>query len=318
MAARTQRLGVGKDPVPLLPLEPPSSQLLSPSFPWDSLLLFGGLPLLATLFPPLVHVAKDAAAAPGAREAAIAAILVGKRIFIYLLAFTVVALAGLRGATDPPQFGTRLSALTAEVLGLDSALGPGQDDRNEGLPGGASLSSPSSRRLLLLPTRKQLSQQLEVLDAVSPEAQAGGLPLLVGGSLAASLALLQLPTLLERLTAASDSTLQSPDESGTAWVANVAAAVVAAAPTLVVCSNALVLALFTRAELQRAGGASGATRSAVPVRTEEEFGAASAAGALSGATLALAVLLTAAAFALPAAWAWPARNVVREITLLFL
>jgi hypothetical protein len=275
------------------------------------------LPLLATLFPPLVHVAKDAAAAPGAREAAIAAILVGKRIFIYLLAFTVVALAGLRGATDPPQFGTRLSALTAEVLGLDSALGPGQDDRNEGLPGGASLSSPSSRRLPL-PTFKQLSQQLEVLDAVSPEAQAGGLPLLVGGSLAASLALLQLPTLLERLTAASDSTLQSPDESGTAWVANVAAAVVAAAPTLVVCSNALVLALFTRAELQRAGGASGATRSAVPVRTEEEFGAASAAGALSGATLALAVLLTAAAFALPAAWAWPARNVVREITLLFL
>ena len=307
----------GQEVEPSLPSEQPPWKA-DLSFPWDSLLLFGLLPLLATLFPPLVHVAKDATAETSTREAAISAILVGKRVYVYLLAFTVVALAGLRGANDAPQFGTRLTALTAEILGLDSTIDlepDGSDDINEGsFP---ASPPPQSLSQKLLPSREQLSQQLEVLDSVSPEAQAGGLPLLVGSSLATSLLLLQLPKLLEKITAASSSSdPESLAGPGAAWAANAAAALVAAAPTLVLCTNALVLALFTRAEMQRAvAGPPGASsiaakKIAIPVQSQEEFMAASNAGAQSGVILALAFSLTAAAFMLPAAWAWPARDVV--------
>jgi len=302
-------------------LPEPSQNQVDVSFPWDSLLLFGLLPLLATLFPPLVHIAKDATAATSTREAAISAILIGKRIYVYLLAFTVVALAGLRGATDAPQFGTRLSALTAEILGLDSAIDLEPDSRigdNNVAPVISSPPPPLSLSQKLLPSRAQLSQQLEVLDTVSPEAQAGGLPLLVGSSLATSLLLLQLPKILEKFTAASSSSNPaSLAGGGSAWVTNAAAALVGAAPTLVLCTNALVLALFTRAEMQRAlvgsPGASGvpAKKVTVLVQSQEEFMAASNAGAQAGVVLVLAVLLTTAAFTFPAAWAWPARDVVR-------
>jgi hypothetical protein len=53
-----------------------------------------------------------------------------------------------------------------------------------------------------------------------------------------------------------------------------------------------------------------AKKIAIPVQSQEEFMAASNAGAQSGVILALAFSLTAAAFMLPAAWAWPARDVV--------
>lgn len=83
--------------------------------------IFGAVPLIAASFPALLHVARTTDSAT-VNNIAIGAIVVGKRAYLYTMAGLTVALAAQRGAEDDSALGTRLQALTYELLQVSSTF----------------------------------------------------------------------------------------------------------------------------------------------------------------------------------------------------
>ena len=100
-----------------------------------------------------------------------AALSIAKRVYIYLVAASIVLIGSSRGATDSPNLGGRLQSLTAEILP--------KTDVNDA--GGLDLSADDTR-----------FEELRALDAVSPTAQSAALPAVVVSSLFLSILLLQI------------------------------------------------------------------------------------------------------------------------------
>ena len=222
-------------------------------FPIDSVMVFGVLPLLSLAFPVLLDSARTAD--ENTAKTAVQILIAGKRLYIYLLAASIVAAAGIRGANDDPKLGGRISALTADILGL-----PTDDDSQ---------------------VKAQLTEELKSLDTLSGESQSVGLPLLVASSLAGSLLLLQLG-------GGTDHT--ELGKSGQ----DVGQIVQSSLPMVSQLTNAAILTLFTRGELERAFSFSGLIN---PSNN----------GAFA---LGSAVILTTAAFLGPAPLVWPVQNIV--------
>ena len=90
--ARDRSVGVGRG-------EEEEERSLAPS-----LALFVAIPTLALAFPFLIS------------ERLILPLLVYKRLYLYGAASAVVAIGGSRGARDPAALGTRIVALTQDLL----------------------------------------------------------------------------------------------------------------------------------------------------------------------------------------------------------
>ena len=141
-------------------------------------------------------------------------LFIAKRLYIYLMAGTVVAVASIRGATeDSASLGTRMVDLTRQIL-------------------------PSSQEQ---ETEDIRFQELQVLDQVEGSTQAVGLPLLVVSSLVTSLFFVLLQNTDFGTGDNDPSSIQPLWES-----------VRSILPQLITASNGLVVALFARAELKRA------------------------------------------------------------------
>ena len=189
------------------------------------------LPLISVVFPGLLQLAKSFPANSSEQFAAITALFVSSRLYIYGMSSTIVGLAAVRGARDSPQLGGRIVDLTEELLYRP------QLDVSTSMQSGTDLSDETERPTII----QSLSSSgvEESLNDVSGETQALILPLLVSFLLALSVFLVPffkdtVPTGSE-IEAASDlrSLLQS------------------IAPPLSQGWNMLLLVLFTRAEIRR-------------------------------------------------------------------
>ena len=174
--------------------------------------IFGILPALSLAFPLLLHANL------------LIPLFIAKRIYIYLLAVTVVIVASRRGATeDSPLLGTRVVDLTRDIVPsfalLQQQAGNEKGDKED-----------------------ERFQELQMLDGVEGSAQAVGLPLLVVSSLVVSLFFVLL---------------QNTDLDGSSTRTSVAMlpiwkSIQSVVPLLINLSNALVVTIFARAELKRA------------------------------------------------------------------
>ena len=174
----------------------------------SSLWLFGGVPLLSLTLPLLLQAKL------------IVPLVIAKRVYIYLMAATVLTVASIRGASDSPALGTRLIDLTREIL-------PNSDNNN-------SIETPKE---------DQRFQEMAVLDEVDDSTQAVGLPLLVVSSLVVSLSFVLLQN--------SDFSATTTDSAASGFEP-LLESIQSVLPQLVTLSNGLVISLFTRAELARA------------------------------------------------------------------
>jgi hypothetical protein len=185
------------------------SESLDPSTLW----ILGAIPALSLLFPVLLQAKL------------ILPLLIFKRVYIYLMAGTVVAIAAMRGASeDSPQLGTRLVDLTRDILPDSSSLALLEDD---GV------------------VEDVRFQELEILDQVEGSTQAIGLPLIVVSSLVASLFFVLLQN------TDFSSMAGGSDELASSGLEPLFESIQAILPQLVTLSNGFVVSLFCRAEFQR-------------------------------------------------------------------
>jgi hypothetical protein len=144
-------------------------------------------------------------------------LLIVKRLYVYLLAGSVVTIASLRGATDNPSLGTRLVELTKEVL--PDGSGHQQQQRSERF------------------------QEMAVLDQVEGSTQAVALPLLVVSSLITSVFFITLQ--------ATEVSLLPTSIIFSSGLRSLVTSIQSFLPYLFAVSNAVVVSLFARAELKR-------------------------------------------------------------------
>jgi hypothetical protein len=188
-------------------------EVVDPTESLDSstLWILGAIPALSLLVPALLQAKL------------ILPLLIFKRVYIYLMAGTVVAISAMRGASeDSPQLGTRLVDLTRDIL-------------------------PDSSSLALLEDGVEdvRFQELEILDQVEGSTQAIGLPLIVVSSLVASLFFVLLQN------TDFSSMAGGSDELASSGLEPLFESIQAILPQLVTLSNGFVVSLFCRAELQR-------------------------------------------------------------------
>mmetsp|Transcript_34919 Transcript_34919/g.104156 ORF Transcript_34919/g.104156 Transcript_34919/m.104156 type:complete len:558 (-) Transcript_34919:178-1851(-) len=207
-----------------------------------------------------------------------APLVVAKRAVVYGMAGTIVGVAAARGAEDDASLGRRLEKLTAEILPVAAGDTSPEKEKDE---------EEEDARF----------RELRALDGIDSSAQSAALPAIVAGSLALSILILRLQ---------DGGTGDVPESGAMAALGDLARDAV---PSLVGMSNAAVLGLFTRAELDRAVRAWGLSDPAPSKNdTEEEEESSEGASAASIATP-LALALVSAAYLLPPSLAWPARNV---------
>lgn len=214
-----------------------------------------------------------------------AALSIAKRVYIYLVAASIVIIGSSRGATDSPNLGERLQSLTAEIL-------PKTDDA-----GGLNLAADDTR-----------FEELRALDAVSPTVQSAALPAVVVSSLFLSILLLQIQN-------GSDSGLFSDvsaeDSALAAQLEAMMESLRSFLPSLVQLSNVAVIGLFVRAEVGKGIAAWFADPTAVQDNPTEESGDdTSNAFQPAQAILPVSTALVASAYLAPASIAWPIRNLV--------
>ena len=243
-----------------------SSPLLSDQT--SSAILFIALPLLSLALPILLNLKL------------FAALSIAKRLYIYLVAASIVIIGSSRGATDSPNLGERLQSLTAEIL-------PKMGD-----DGGFASFSPAEDDTRF--------EELRALDAVSPTAQSAALPVVVVSSLFLSVLLLQLQN-------GGDMVSTGDTEVG-AQLTAIAESLRSFLPSLVQLSNVAVIGLFVRGEVGRGIVAwSGNTLQDTSSEDEEETGST---GTLSQAILPASAALVGLAYFAPVSIAWPLRNLV--------
>ena len=216
-----------------------------------------------------------------------AALSIAKRIYIYLVAASIVIIGSSRGATDSPNLGERLQALTSEILP--------KTDVNDAV--GLDLAADDTR-----------FEELRALDAVSPTAQSAALPAVVVSSLFLSILLLQIQN-------GSDnglfSDVSAEDSALTAQLEAIMESLRSFLPSLVQLSNVAVIGLFVRAEAGRGITAWFADPTAVQDNPTEESGDdTSNAFQPAQAILPVSAALVGLAYLAPASVAWPIRNAV--------
>lgn len=147
-------------------------------------------PVATLVFDSLLQLARSLPPNSSEQLAAVAVLFVSNRVYLYLLAVTIVVLAATRGATDSPQLGRRITDLTEEVLyrpsldkGTTGALTTTTRESQA-----VDESQPSDKPALI--QSLTTSGLEESLDQISTETQALILPLLVSFFLALSVFLL--------------------------------------------------------------------------------------------------------------------------------
>lgn len=187
----------------------------------SALWIMAGIPLISLILPLLLQAKL------------ISTLVIAKRIYIYVLALSVVVIASQRGSIDDPGLGSRLINLTKEIIPSSSKDFLSME----------KASSPSN-------TQTKESQQddrfesLQALDTVDTSTQAVSLPLIVGSSLVVSLFFV----LLQQSDISSSS---SSVGDGQEFLQSLLLSFQSFLPTLTTYSNGLVLALFVRAEILR-------------------------------------------------------------------
>lgn len=242
-----------------------------------------------------------------------AALSIAKRIYIYLVAASIVFVGSSRGSTDSPNLGERLQSLTAEILpGKDALLGLESSIQADG-----SAKDEDDTRF----------EELRALDVVTPTAQSAALPVIVVASLLLSVLLLQLQGgALIDLGGISDM-VDSAVGSSRGFGAEIAAAlgpiveaIRSALPSLVQLSNVAVIGLFVRSEVDRGVKAwvlddddeqRGAIYSASSDDSDMKDDATSSLAPSSlQLVLPISAILVGLAYFAPPSIAWPARNLV--------
>jgi presenilin-like A22 family membrane protease len=207
----------------------------SSSFPKTFSLLMIGLPFASLIFPEFLQLAKSFTPNSSEQFAVVTAMFVSSRVYLYALSATILGLSAVRGATDRPQLGQRITDLTEELLYRPSLLLEArekrqQDDDDEEKP--AVIQSMAS------------SGFGESLDQVSTETQALFLPLLVSALLATSIFLLPV------WNGPSGVNVAVEDEALLATIQELVSQLV---QTVSQVWNVGLLALFTRSEVRRLG-----------------------------------------------------------------
>ena len=215
-----------------------------------------------------------------------AALSIAKRVYIYLVASSIVIIGSSRGATDSPNLGERLQSLTAEILP--------KTDGNDG--GGLDLADDTR------------FEELRALDAVSPTAQSAALPAVVVSSLFLSILLLQIQN-------GGDSGLfadvSAEDSAFAEQLEAIMESLRSFLPILVQLSNVAVIGLFVRAEVGRGIAAWFADPTAVQENpTGESDQDTSNTLQPTQAILPASAALVGLAYLAPASLAWPIRNLV--------
>lgn len=246
----------------------------------SSAILFVALPLLSLSLPILLNLKLYAA------------LSIAKRVYIYLVAASIVVIGSSRGATDSPNLGERLQSLTADILPKSD------DDGGLDLASFGQGSSPDEDDTRF--------EELRALDAVSPTAQSAALPAVVVSSLFLSILLLQIQN-------GSDGGLfanvSAEDSVFGAQLAAMAERIRSLLPSLVQLSNVAVIGLFVRAEVGR-GIAAWFADSTTPIKIEDSEDTAISAVQPAQAILPTSAALVGLAYLAPASIAWPIRNLV--------
>ena len=192
-------------------------------------------PVATVVFDTLLQLARSLPPDSSEQLATITVLFVSNRVYIYLLAVTIVLLAATRGANDAPQLGRRITDLTEELLyrpSLDKKIGAITTTSKE-----TNDSQPSDKPALI---QSLTNSGLEdSLDEISTETQALILPLLVSFFLALSVFLLPFwngsPPMVGETSVGRD-------------ISNLLSTIV---PTVSQLWNVGLLTLFTRSEIRR-------------------------------------------------------------------
>ena len=225
------------------------------------------LPLFAIWgIPALVDNARSFPPNSPQQFQAVTILIVSNRIYLYSLAVTIVGLAAIRGSKfDPPSLGQRLTSVTEELLVFDRPLQvvldnnnkEGEEEEEEVIEDNeyvqeaskASPLSPSPQSPSYIQKMVDDSGLEENLDNVNTETQAILLPVLVSGLLAASV--LSLPIWEDGINLFGSASSTATDNNE--LFLQLKKAIADIIPVVSQGWNALLLALFTRAEIRRIG-----------------------------------------------------------------
>jgi hypothetical protein len=222
------------------------------------------LPLFAIWgIPSLVDNARSFPPNSPQQFQAVTILIVSNRIYLYSLALTIVGLAAVRGSKfDPSSLGQRLTSVTEELLIFDRPLQVVLDNNNkeeeEVIEGGESVQEAS--KIPPPPSQQQPSPSFiqkmvddsgleENLDNVNTETQAILLPVLVSGLLAVSV--LSLPIWEDGINLFGSASSTTTDNNE--LLLQLKKSIADVIPFVSQGWNALLLALFTRAEIRRIG-----------------------------------------------------------------
>lgn len=198
------------------------------------------IPLASVIFPGLLQLARSLPPNSSEQFAAVTALFVSNRGYLYWMAATIVGLAGVRGSGDSLQLGRRLTELTEELLFRPALDRVPSEKRNEGVTGSINEETIEKPSLIRALTDSGLE---ESLDQVSSDTQAVILPLLVSFLLAFSIFL--LPFWSGAPPIANDGIGQFSSEIRD-LLSNVL-------PTIAQVWNVGILAVFARSEIRRLG-----------------------------------------------------------------
>jgi Signal peptide peptidase len=216
--------------------EPPS-QMIPTTTPKVLSLTMIVIPLAGLIFPNLLQLVRSLPPNSTEQFAAVTVLFVYNRVYLYVMAATIVGLAASRGSNDAPQLGRRITDLTEELL-YRPTLPTNLDNPSPTL---GAAAEPSNEKPLLI--RSLADSGIEKsLDQVSTETQALLLPLLVSFFLALSIFL--LPFWSGAPTVVTDT-----GEVGS----TVRELLTKLFPAISQGWNVGLLALFTRAEVRRLG-----------------------------------------------------------------
>ncbi|CAN0008976.1 unnamed protein product, partial [Heterosigma akashiwo] len=242
------------------------------------------LPLASMVFPYLLDQITNLALPAAARQTSILELLLAKRVYIYTLALSTVALAAKRSFNTPVGLGQRIQEINGEIF--------------EGIAGNYSQIERESNKELY-----------EALDSVEGSTQAVALPFIFGTVLALSFGTIAFANFL------SQSLLNTPPDSLPSLEQtfpflfelsqSIKQAISSFIPSFTILSNAAVCWLFTKTELQ------GLLGSLLPAGEDGAEAGSGTDGAAPPLALGLALAATAGAvLSAPGGALWPAQNFV--------
>jgi len=201
-----------------------------------------GLPFVSIVFPQIEQLARSFPPNSSEQFAVVTALFVSNRIYLYSLSATIVALASLRGATDSPQLGQRITDLTEELLYRPSLV-----DQPEQIQKLGQQEQPQQQQRDIGDKPSMIQSMAnsgltESLDQVSTETQALFLPVLVSALLAISVFLLPIWN--------GPTNVLADDAAGFAQIQELLSQIL---PKIGQVWNIALVGLFTRQEIRRLG-----------------------------------------------------------------